>query len=100
MTTPEQLRDFAREHLLYEVRMLRRLTVALKDVLDHREAGGDIEQLYPLEVRNAMVESFAVRARLLIDFLYGPRVVNPKSDYTLAEHYIVGDWEPLSCRRG
>jgi hypothetical protein len=87
---PEQLRVFAERHLLYEVEMLRSLTVELKRALDHREAGGDLDELYPLAVRNAMVESFAVRARLLIDFLYGPNYT--RSDDTLAEHYIAGKW--------
>jgi hypothetical protein len=90
--TREQLRDFAKEHLLYEVEMLRGLTEELKRVLDHRNAGGDVDVLYPLAVRNAMVDSFAIRARLLIDFLYGLK--GPKPDDTLAEHYVAGDWRP------
>jgi hypothetical protein len=95
---PGQLRDFAKEHLLYEVEMLRGLTEELIRVLDHSEAGGDLDELYPLAVRNAMVESFAVRARLLIDFLYGPGT--PKPDDTLAEHYVAGDWHPLELPDG
>jgi hypothetical protein len=51
-----------------------------------------VDKLCPLAVRNAMVESFAARARLLIDFLYGPKA--PKADDTLAEHYVAGDWDP------
>lgn len=40
-----------------------------------------------------MVESFAVRARLLVAFLYGSRVMTPRPDDALAEHYVAGDWD-------
>jgi hypothetical protein len=91
--TQRELRVFAEDHLLYEIEMLRGLTKELKRVLDYRDAGGDLDALYPLAVRNAMVESFAIRARLLVEFLYGSKVMTPRQDDTLAEHYVTGEWD-------
>jgi hypothetical protein len=90
--TREELRIYAKEHLLYEVEMLRGLTERLLEVFQHREAGGDVDDLYPLSVRNAMVESFASRARTLVEFLYRRRSTWPSD--VLAAHYVAGDWDP------
>jgi hypothetical protein len=89
--TSDQLGAFANEHLLYEVEMLRELTAKLKEVVEHARAGHDVDEVYPVVVRNAMVESFAVRTRLLVDFIYG---YGSHKDDTFAEHYVDGRWAP------
>jgi len=94
--TPDQLGEFAWEHLLYEVEMLRRLTAQLKSAVELDRAGDDLDDWRPVKVRNALVESVAVRSRLLIDFLYG---YGSRADDTLAEHYVEGKWAPVELDR-
>jgi hypothetical protein len=94
--TPEQLGSFAEKHLLYEVEMLRGLTLELQRVVDRVEEGGDHDDLYPLAVRNAMVESFVIRTRLLTDFIYG---YGSHEDDTFAKHYVEGAWDPATIDR-
>jgi hypothetical protein len=93
---PEKLRVFAERHVLYEVEMLRELTAELKGVVEYAGAGHDLDELYPVAVRNAMVESFAFRARLLADFIYG---YGSHEDDTFAKHYVVGVWAPAKVDR-
>jgi hypothetical protein len=72
----ERLREFAREHLYYEVWMLAGLTEQFQSIVAAIDgAGPDGEPDIPdLVTRNAQVESFAIHARVLIDFLYsGPQ---------------------------
>jgi hypothetical protein len=94
MSTPDEFGSFAREHLLYEVWMLRGLTDRLLEVLEHDERVGkrDLDWL-DMVTRNALVEAFTIHARLLIHFLYEPSHVKP--DDALARHYVPeGEWTP------
>jgi hypothetical protein len=79
---PEELRLFARQHLLYEVTMLFQL--AQRVVLPPGEH-------YPAAVRNAELEAFAIHARLLLGFLH--EKPEPKSGDALARHYA-DTWTP------
>jgi hypothetical protein len=89
---PAELTRFAQEHLAYEVKTLHDLTQRLIEVLEHDEKAGkrDLDYL-DLATRNAQVESFAIHARNLLDFLYTPASV--RADDVLAEHYVA-DWRP------
>lgn len=61
--TDAELRDWAREHLVYEARMLAYAAVELSKIADE-----------PRSMRsNALLESFAVHVRCLRDFLFGER---------------------------
>jgi len=94
MPTPDELRSFAREHLVYEVWMLGGLTDRLLEVLEHDERVGerDLDWL-DMVTRNALVEAFTIHARLLIHFLYEPSQV--RADDALARHYVQeGEWTP------
>lgn len=48
-------------------------------------------RLFDLTTRNALLESFAVHARALLDFLYAP--ASTREDDALAKHYVQ-DWDP------
>jgi hypothetical protein len=89
----DELRAFAEEHLLYEVRMLTALTTRLKEVLEYDQKAGkrDLEWL-DMETRNAQVESFAMHARGLLDFFYETAPVH--RDDALARHFVDGEWNP------
>ena len=64
----EELAGFSEEHLRYEVRMLHGTAQALRD--SARDQDGTIGRI----TRYALLESFLIHARVLINFLYdGPK---------------------------
>jgi hypothetical protein len=65
--------DFLREHYLYEVNMLRATFAALQG-------------RHPQHVANALIESFALHARILMDF-YLPKA---RGDDAVAAHFTAG----------
>jgi hypothetical protein len=90
-TREAKLRAFAKEHLLYEVEQVHALTERLLRILDHDTAAGKRDLGFlDMETRNAQVESFAIHARALLDFLYA----DPQGDDVSARHYVVGEWLP------
>jgi hypothetical protein len=92
MRSDQELQAFATEHLSYELGMLAGLTKRLLGVLEHdREAGKPDLEWLDRETRNAQVESFAIHARLLLDFFYPS---NPRDDDVLAKHFVDGSWKP------
>jgi len=90
--TPVELRRFLREHLSYEVEMLRGTAEKLLAIVLHDQAVGKKDYAFAdLTLRNALLESFTVYARALLDFLYPPP--NARDDDALATHYVE-DWAP------
>lgn len=70
----DRLREFADEHLDYEVWMLAELTDHFRKIRAAIDAAGDGEPDIPDDVtRNAQVESFAVHVRALLEFFYRDR---------------------------
>jgi hypothetical protein len=78
----EQLHRFAEEHLLHEAGMLHAVTVKLLN-RHHRDD--------PV-VENALLESYTIHLRNLIDFLFvkEPRVA---TDAVAADYFDDSDWE-------
>jgi hypothetical protein len=76
----ERLRRFAEEHLLYEAGMLYEVTVKLMN--RHHEDD--------LIVENALLESFGVHSRNLIDFLW---LNKPMKDTDAIASDYVGEWK-------
>jgi hypothetical protein len=92
--TQDELRDFARNHLLYEVEMFSRLTARLLVVLEHdAKVGRQDRDWLDIETRNAQVESFAIHARALRGFLHEIPKPHPNKPDALARHYAHG-WNP------
>jgi hypothetical protein len=77
-----ELRRFAEEHLLYEAGMLYEVTGKLMN-RHHRD---------DLVVENALLESFGIHCRNLIDFLWLEEPMK-KTD-AIAADYFDGDWDP------
>lgn len=71
--TEKQMRAFAEEHLVYEARMLFAAATELTN-------GG-----HPKHITNALLESFAIHLRALIDFLWERDV---KPDDALAKDFF------------
>lgn len=83
-TTPlsdEELTQWARRHLVYEVRML----VASAVELSKHEV--------PNPQSNAFLESFLIHARCLRDFLWGARPKHHPRDALAADFCEPGEWE-------
>jgi hypothetical protein len=94
LPTPDELRAFARDHLLYEVAMLRLLTDRLLAARDHDQAAGTRDLAWlDLATRNAQVEAFAIHARAALGFLHEVPKPKPNKEDALARHYAPG-WEP------
>ena len=70
---PEQLIEFSKEHLYYEVAMLY-------GVAEHLQK--DIKDFY---IFNALLESFIIHMTIILDFFYKPQM---KADDAKAIHYI------------
>jgi hypothetical protein len=81
--TEEQL-QVASNHLFYEVWMLEVLTQAMASGI----AGEG-------PMNNALLESFTIHARALLDFLYAE---NPKADDVIAEDYFADPGQWVSMR--
>jgi hypothetical protein len=85
MMTDQELRDFAADHLYYELLMLHETAMGLKwrETLDADFA-----------LKNALIESFTVHARVLAQFLYYSPSKKFPDDVT-AEHYVrdVREWK-------
>ncbi|MEZ4588688.1 MAG: hypothetical protein R2909_20110 [Gemmatimonadales bacterium] len=87
----EDLRAFS-EHLLYELQALFRLADRLRAHADGRE------QL-PWEVEMACIESFAIHARALENFLWSDRKSGRFPDDAFATDYFApGEWAALRAR--
>jgi hypothetical protein len=97
MPRPDELRGFAKDHLLYEVEMFSLLTARLLKALAHDAEAGkrDLDWL-DIETRNAQVESFAIHTRALLGFLYEPR--HSKPDDAMASHFVPDGWKPPPLR--
>ena len=88
---PEELHVFS-QHLLYELQVLFRLADRLRAHTDGRE------QL-PWEVEMACIESFAIHARALENFLWGDRKGDRFPDDAFAADYFApGEWATLRER--
>jgi hypothetical protein len=71
---PEATRDLAASHLLYEIAMLAEMTARLgrfRQILTASTEPEGASELLSLAGRNADIESFALHARVLVEFLYG-----------------------------
>jgi hypothetical protein len=86
----QELRDLS-GHLLYELQMLFRLADRLRASTDGREA-------LPWEVEMACIESFAIHARVLEDFLWGDPKPRFPDDAFASEFFEEGVWEELRQR--
>ena len=75
-----ELTDFAHEHLVYEARML---VYAVNRVV----------QLSQGPEANAYLESFAVHARCLRDFIWGKRTKHNPQDAFASDYCAPGVWE-------
>jgi hypothetical protein len=75
--TEAELLQFSDEHLFHELNMTFQTAAALTDSK-------------PCPVTSALIESFAIHARNLIEFL----CIRPKDGYVAAEHFFEnpGDW--------
>jgi len=73
--TPEELRDFY-DAIYYEIKMLN-------DVAD------EIPNYLKGVIHDALVESFVIHARVLIDFLYGYPNPDPKKHDIIAREFLV-----------
>jgi hypothetical protein len=87
--TPEELSEFARDHLLYEVAMVARLVDRFRrhrELLDAtpRPQGQLADELFDLAGRNADIESFGIHVRALVDFLFAGR---DKKDVIAADYF-------------
>lgn len=80
--SPDRLREWAEEHLLYEVSTLVYATVELGNTPERRSAR-----------ENTLLESFAVHARCLNDFLWRDRGDKKPRDAFAADFCAPGDWE-------
>lgn len=69
--TDQQLRDYANEHLVYEIRMLFWTTAILQSFL-----GLKLSDSIDGALHNAILNSFSIHSRNLIDFLYSRIVYN------------------------
>lgn len=79
--TPDRLRDWAEEHLMYEVTTLVYATVEIGNPPDE-----------PSAQENVLLESFAVHARCLDHFLWRGRD-RKERDAFAADFCAPGDWE-------
>lgn len=84
--TRDELIDFAKKHLLYEVFMLNNLCKELQ------------RTELPGHIRSALLEAWVIHARVLYEFFYND---NPRRDDVCAADYFPG-WretchEPFSC---
>jgi hypothetical protein len=74
---PGETRNYANDHLIYEIGMVAGLVsrferfASLLPTLDPATATATEREILDLVGRNADIESFAIHARVLIDFLYG-----------------------------
>lgn len=80
--SPDRLREWAKEHLMYEVSTLVYATVELGNAPEQRSAR-----------ENTLLESFAVHARCLNDFLWHDRSDKKPRDAFAADFCAPGDWE-------
>jgi hypothetical protein len=80
--SPDRLREWAKEHLMYEVSTLVYATAELGNTPEQRSAR-----------ENTLLESFAVHARCLNDFLWHDRSDKKPRDAFAADFCAPGDWE-------
>lgn len=80
--SPDRLRAWAKEHLMYEVSTLVYATAELGNTPERRSAR-----------ENTLLESFAVHARCLNDFLWHDRSDRKPRDAFAADFCAPGDWE-------
>ncbi len=91
-THRDRCRSFAREHLVYEVEQLHGLVVRFLEILEHDEDHGERDlDFLDMATRNAQVESFAIHARALVDFLYDVRM---KATDAIAGDFVPTGWTP------
>jgi hypothetical protein len=102
--TADELREYADEHLLYEVWMVAALAermkrhAALFDAGLSKRHGPLANELLDLAGRNADIESFATHMRNLVQFLYPHK---PKGGTVIAADYFTkrSDWETVRPKR-
>jgi hypothetical protein len=93
VTDVASCRKFATEHLRYAVEQMHGLVERFLVILDHdREHGKRDLDFLDMPTRNAQVESFAVHARALTDFLYDVKRMKPTD--ALAIDYVPNGWTP------
>ena len=80
--SPDRLREWAEEHLMYEVSTLVYATAELGNTSEQRSAR-----------ENTLLESFAVHTRCLNDFLWHDRRDRKPRDAFAADFCSPGDWE-------
>lgn len=88
---PDDLRAFS-EHLLYEAELLFRLA-------DRLRATSDGQGELPWEIEMACIESFAVHARALVEFLWGdPKGDRFPDDAFASDYFPPSQWADLRER--
>src|SRR3989304_9955978 len=80
MKTDKELADFSNEHLAYEIQTLWHATSILNSL-----ARQPIDHWFTTAIRNVYLDSFAIHARVLHDFLFSLR---PIDDDIVALHYV------------
>lgn len=82
--TDQELRDYSKEHVVYELSMFRAVGEALIAPVQISQA-----------LRNALIESFAIHLRNLIDFFYPTQV---QADDVIAAEFLDDphQWEKIS----
>jgi hypothetical protein len=84
--SPEGLRETINHHIPYEVRMMRQTFAMLGD--------GAACLWVSQVVINALIESFCLHARSLIEFFSGQK--SPAGGITAAKHFAKEDYQPCS----
>jgi len=79
--TDEVALQYSELHICYELDMLQWSTVALLNM--NPDPGGNVPSL--IFSKNALLETFAIHSRNLIDFLYPPNKVR-KTDVTIKDY--------------
>lgn len=78
-----ELREYSDHHLKYELEMLLWCTAILNSLAETRKAGA-----LPLAINNAVMNSFSMHARNLIDFLYLRSLGKDRGEDIIIEDFI------------
>jgi hypothetical protein len=79
----DELREYAEQHLKYEVDMLIYSACILSTITEHRQ-----RSLLSWTINNGLLDSFAIHARSLVDFLYSRSIMKDQSTDIIIEDYI------------
>ncbi len=92
--SPSNLKAFSKEHLLYEIRMF----YGVCDILQQRKYFSGENQEMNMCIRNALLESFVLHLRVILDFLYD---VQDKDEDAIAVDYFKDKsyWKSIRPKR-